>query len=70
MGYQINWNVNSGAKILENEFYLKYSQYTFNELIPLIADVKTDMAAAMASNQSVEVVNYLAWLIRSVNLLA
>ena len=70
MGYQINWNVNSGAPILKNEFYLKYSQYNFNDLIPLLADVKTDMAAAMASEHSVEVVNYLAWLIRTVNLLA
>ena len=70
MGYQINWNVNSGAPILENEVYLKWSQYSFNDLIPLMPLVKTDMAAAMASNHSVEVVNYLAWVIRTVNLLA
>jgi len=70
MGYEINWHVNAGAKILENEFYLKWSQYSFNDLIPLMPLVKTDMADAMASIHSVEVVNYLAWLIRSVNLLA
>ncbi len=70
MGYQINWNVNSGAAILENEFYLKYSQYTFADLVPLLPQVKTDMSLAMASNHSVEVINYLAWLIRTVNLLA
>jgi hypothetical protein len=70
MGYEINWHVNAGASILKNEFYLKYSQYTFNDLIPLLVDVKTDMAAAMASEHSVEVINYLAWVIRTVNLLA
>jgi hypothetical protein len=70
MGYEINWHVNSGAAILENEFYLKYSQYSFNDLIPLLPAIKTDMATAMASIHSVDVVNYLAWLIRSVNLLA
>ena len=70
MGYEINWHVNAGAPILENEFYLKYSQYSFADLIPLLAQVKTDMSLAIASNHSVEVINYLAWLIRTVNLLA
>ena len=70
MGYEINWHAIAGAAILENELYLKYSQYTFDELTGMIGDIKTDMAAAIASNHSVEVVNYLAWLIRSVNLLA
>ena len=70
MAFEINWHVQNGAAILENEFYLKWSQYSFNDLIPLMPLIKTDMAAAMASNHSVEVVNYLAWLIRSVNLLA
>jgi hypothetical protein len=70
MGYQINWNVNQGAAILKNELYLKYAQYTFADLVPLLPQVKTDMSLAMASNHSVEVINYLAWLIRTVNLLA
>jgi hypothetical protein len=70
MGYQINWNVNQGAAILKNELYLKYAQYTFADLVPLLPQVKTDMSLAIASNHSVEVVNYLAWVIRTVNLLA
>jgi hypothetical protein len=70
MAFEINWHVNSGAAILENEMYLKYSQYTFADLVPLLPQVKTDMSLAMASNHSVEVINYLAWLIRTVNLLA
>jgi len=70
MGYEINWSVQNGASILKNEFYLKYSQYSFNDLIPLLPQVKADMAAAMASNHSAEVINYLAWVIRTVNLLA
>ena len=70
MAFEINWHVQNGAAILENEFYLKWSQYSFNDLIPLMPLIKTDMAAAMASNHSAEVTNYLAWLIRTVNLLA
>ena len=70
MGYEINWHVNAGAAILKNEIYLKYSQYTFGDLGPLLPQVKTDMSLAMASNHSVEVINYLSWLVRTVNLLA
>ena len=70
MGYEINWHVNSGAAILENEFYLKYSQFTFDDLILQLPLIKTDMSLAMASNHSAEVINYLAWVIRTVNLLA
>ena len=69
MGYEINWNVSAGDPVLSTPQYQKWSQYTVAELVPLVDDIKTAMKLARASRESAGVINYLAWLIRTVNLL-
>ena len=70
MGFDINFHVNPGDPVLQSEQYIKYSQYSFTDLIPLIGSVKIDLGNALASNESASVVNYLAWICRSVALIA
>ena len=69
MGYEINWSASGGDPVLSTPQYQRYSQYTVAELVPLVDDIKTAMKAARASRESASVINYLAWLIRTVNLL-
>ena len=69
MGYDINWSAKGGDPVLSTPQYQKWSQYTVAELVPLVDDIKTAMKAARASRESASVINYLAWLIRTVNLL-
>ena len=71
MGYDINWNVNAGDPVLQSPFYQKWSQYTIGELVPpLVAQIKTDIKQARASRESVAVINYLSWLVRTTTLVA
>jgi hypothetical protein len=69
MGYEINWNVSGGDPVLTTPQYQKWSQYTIGELVPLVADIKTAIKDARASRESAAVINYLAWLVRTVNLM-
>jgi hypothetical protein len=69
MGYDINWSASAGDPILMTPQYQKFSQYTVAELIPLVNDIKTAIKDARASRESASVINYLAWLVRTVNLL-
>ena len=69
MGYDINWSAPANSPILSTPQYQKWSQYTVAELVPLATDIKTAMKNARASRESASVINYLAWLIRTVNLL-
>ena len=69
MGYEINWSAKGGDPVLSTPQYQKWSQYTVAELVPLVTDIKTAMKGARASRESAAVINYLAWLIRTVNLL-
>jgi len=69
MGYEINWSASAGDPVLSTQQYQKWSQYTVAELVPLVNDIKTAMKAARASRESAAVINYLAWLVRTVNLL-
>ena len=64
MAYDINWHVSAGDPVLSTPFYQKYSQYNFEELMPLALDIKADILAARASNESASVINYLMWLLR------
>ena len=70
MGYEINWSAAEHDAILSTEQYIKYSQKSFNDLNPLQLAIKADIGSAIASNESAEVINYLCWLIRVVNLIA
>ncbi len=69
MGYEINWNAKGGDPVLSTPQYQRFSQYTVAELVPLVDDIKTTMKLARASRESAAVINYCAWLIRTVNLL-
>ena len=68
MGYEINWNAPPGSPVLVTPQYQKYSEYTIGELVSQAAAIKTAMKEAKASRESAEVVNYLAWLLRSIAL--
>ena len=70
MGYEINWHVNAGDAVLSSPQYQKWSRYTFADLVPVVPDIKNDVQAALAANESAAVVNYLCWLLRVVNLSA
>ena len=69
MGYEINWSAPANSPILSTPQYQKWSQYTVGELVPLVADIKTAIKDARASRESASVINYLAWLVRTVNLM-
>jgi hypothetical protein len=69
MGFEINWNAPANSPILSTPQYQKWSQYTVAELVPLVADIKTAIKDARASRESASVINYLAWLVRTVNLM-
>ena len=69
MGYEINWSAPANSPILQTPQYQKWSQYTVGELVPLVADIKTAIKDARASRESASVINYLAWLVRTVNLM-
>lgn len=66
MGYEINWTVTAGDPILKHPLYQKYSNITIGHLV--LPAVQTDLAGCIASNESSAVINYLAWLIRSIKL--
>jgi hypothetical protein len=68
MGYDINWNVEIGDPVLMSPQYQKWSQYTIGGLVSNATQIKTDMKEARASVESSAVVNYLAWLLRSIAL--
>ena len=66
LGFDINWHTNANDPILKSPFYQKYSQYTLQELTvaPNIAQIKMDIGAAKASNESASVINYLCWFVK------
>ena len=64
MGSPINW---ANHRIGNSNLYLKYASTTFGNIT--ISDVKADIKLALASNESAEIVAYLAWLIRILELI-
>jgi len=63
MSSGINWSVNAGdTKVLQSDLYLKYSSTTYGNLNATA--IKSDIKAALASNESAGVVNYLVSLLR------
>jgi len=55
-----------GDAVLLSPQYQIYSQKSFATLD--IAEVKTALGNALASNESASVVNYLSWVVRVLNL--
>ena len=68
MGSPINWKVADGASVLSNPIYLLYSVTPINEVSA--TDVKASLKAALASNESADLVAYLSWVIRTLTLVA
>ena len=68
MGYEINWHVNAGAKVLRSPIYEKYRLKTLTDIS--LADVKDDLNRCMMDRDSSELVAYLSWLIRCKELAA
>ena len=69
MGSPINWAVRDGdTTLLQSPLYLKYASTTFANITS--SDVKGDIKAALASNESAAVVAYLSWLLRVLALVA
>ena len=68
MGYEINWNASGGDPVLSTPQYQKWSQFKVSALVGQKAAIKTDMKEALASRESAAVINYLAWLLRSIAL--
>ena len=67
MGYEINWNTNAGDPVLQSPQYQKYSQMTIGELqaMEITMEIMTAVKDARASRESAAVINYLAWLLRT-----
>jgi len=58
----INWRVRGGSPVLLHPIYLKYSSQTYSDIS--IVNVKADLNAALASNESADLVAYLTSLLR------
>jgi hypothetical protein len=69
MGSPINWSVAPGSKVLLHPIYAKYSVLPMSTIVSGIAAVKQDLGICLASNESADVIAYLAWLIRLASLL-
>jgi len=68
MGSPINWGVPVGSDTLQNPLYIKYASTTFGNLNA--TNIKNDIKAALASNESAELVSYLSWLLRVLAIVA
>jgi len=69
MGFDINWNTSSGnTRLFQHPLYIKYNSKVFAEINANA--VKGDLALVMATADSAEVCAYLAWLIRTLALMA
>jgi len=69
MGYEINWVARDGdSNFFQNPYYQKYNQVPFGTINA--NDVKADIKACLASNESAAIVSYLSWLLRVLALVA
>ena len=68
-GFEINWHASTGnRRLMENPLYVKYSNSTFANITE--AQVKADLNGVLATAESAEICAYLAWLLRTLALLA
>ena len=68
MGYEINWHAAPGDPVLVTPQYQKWSEFSIADLVGQAAAIKTALKEAKASRESAAVINYLAWLLRSIAL--
>ena len=69
MGYDINWTASGGDPVLSTPQYQQWSQFTVAGLVSQKGLIQTAIKDARASRESAAVINYLAWLIRTIALL-
>ena len=70
-GYPINWNTNAGnTKLLQHPLYITYSNLTFTQVADKKAQIIGDMKASRAGLESAEIMAYLSWLLRTIDLFA
>jgi len=67
VGYPINWALPAGSSIVNHPLYLKYSSSNFSDITT--DDVVGDLGNVMATANNAEICAYLAWLIRTVQLM-
>ena len=65
-GYPINW-ARTSERLQSHPLYIKYNSSLFSAIE--IGDVRQDLSNVMATAESAEVCAYLAWLIRTRQLL-
>lgn len=71
VGYPINWNALPSNKVLlQSQYYITYSNLTFNQIADKRAQIIGDIKAAKAGYESAEIVAYLSWLLRTIALMA
>jgi hypothetical protein len=69
MGTPINWAVREGdIALLQSPLYQKYASTSYGALTS--ADIKDDIKACLASNESAAIVAYLSSLLRVLALVA
>ena len=64
----INWSMPTGSNLPTDPTYLLYSAMSFMELTIAVDDVKTSLKFALASNESADLVAYLSWVLRCIQL--
>ena len=70
MGYEINYSGFKGNKSLTTHpYYQKYAFLDFTALGGQKPLIQTDLNACIANDESVEIIAYLSWLLRVLNLL-
>lgn len=68
-GFPINWAINpNNTVVTKHPLYIKYNNLPFSSII--VANVKTDLNAVVATAASAEITAYLSWLLRTKALLA
>ena len=67
-GYPINWaGSNGNTRLTQHPLYIRFNSSLFDDIV--IGDVRQALGQVMATADSAEVCAYLAWLIRTRQLL-
>ena len=70
-GYPINWSTSTGnTAILQHPLYITYSNLTFDQINSKKAQIIGDIKAAKGGLESSEIIAYLVWLLRTIDLFA
>jgi len=68
-GYPINWNTYAGnTHLLQHPLYITYSNLTFAQISDKKAEIIADMKASRGGIESAEILAYLSWLLRTIDL--